>query len=360
MRSFIVLGFVPLVSGCYTIKQGYQQVRLLQSAEPVSRVVAERKETHDRLEKLRWVPQIVSFAEKSLRLKVNGNYEKYVALKGSSVTYIVQAAQKRRLEQKKWWFPFVGEQPYLGFFEKKDAESFQKKLVEDGFDTALGGVQAFSLLGYFPDPVYSSMLDGNNVPQLAEVIIHEIAHSTLYLPGMPSFNENFANFVGSKGALLFLEAHAEIRDASSGFLNDSQRNAEAQRLFGIYLQQAKASLQKFYEDAATNASLGNEAAFLEARQKEFDKISTGYLAHMNGREKDTDYERAFSFGRVNNATILGYSLYEAHQGVFEKIFEKNGRNMERFLSEIRTCAKQGEASEAELWNQLEKCGGRIL
>jgi predicted aminopeptidase len=360
MRGFIVVVLAHLVSGCYTLKQGYQQVRLLSSAKTVSEILANQTETPDRLEKLRWVPKIVNFAENDLRLKVDGNYKKYIALEGSSVTYIVQAAQKRRLEQKNWWFPIVGSQPYLGFFQKKDAENFRKELLEEGFDTSLGGVQAFSLLGYIADPVYSSMLDGNTLPNLAEVLIHELAHATLYVPGRSSFNENFANFVGSKGAFLFLNAHEELRESSQLFWDESRRNDEARKFFGTYLRQVKDTLQKFYREASDNPAMADDAVFLKARQLEFDKISADYLAHMDGREKGTDYERAFAQGRVNNATILGYALYEAHQDVFEKIFERAGNDMVRFVNDVRNCVKQGGTSEAELWNHLETCGERVL
>lgn len=356
-----ILFSAVLFSGCYTVKQGYHQARLLTRARSISTVLQEKLETPERLEKLRRVPQILAFAENSLGLIPGNSYRSYVSLREPAVTYVVQAASKRKLEQKTWWFPVVGKQPYLGFFTRSDAEEFQRSLVEEGFDTSLGGVQAFSMLGYFSDPVYSSMLDGNSIAELAEVLIHEIAHSTLYVAGYPSFNENFANFVGVKGAAQFLDANPDIGLNSQTYLSEVERNGNAQKRFGEYLRLVKLRLEKFYERAqGNNGNRMEEQEFLRIRESEFASISKDYSVFMNGVEKGTSYERSFAQGRVNNAVVLGYALYEAHSDLFERIFALSRGDVREFLKVVKSCVEGKHDSEEALWQRVRSCGEKVL
>ncbi|MBK7966760.1 MAG: aminopeptidase [Bacteroidetes bacterium] len=90
------------------------------------------------------------------------------------------------------------------FFVKEKGEAELKELERFGYDVEYRSVSAWSTLGWFEDPILSNMLKRSE-GQLAEVIIHELTHTTLYLPGSVDFNENFATFVGEHGAILFLK-----------------------------------------------------------------------------------------------------------------------------------------------------------
>ncbi len=350
-----ILVFGTVFSGCYTVKQGYHQARLLYEAKPISRVLEQKQESETRLQKLQWVPRVLSFAHEDLGLKNTGSYQKYVALESPVLTYLVQAAPKRKFELKTWWFPVVGRQPYLGFFKKEEAIALQKELQEEGFDTVLSGAQAFSMLGFWADPVYSTMLDGNSLVELVEVLIHELAHSTLYVPGFSSFNENFANFVGVQGAKLFLDKNVALGVNGSDYVENEKKSEAVRQKFQEYLGRVRQRLEAFYMRAAQNPSMLDDTVFLAARDREFDGISGDYKAVMGGLEKGSRYEHAFARERLNNARVLSYALYDAHQGVFEKLWKVSRENMKQFLSLVQRCVNKTPDSEAQLWSQLESC-----
>jgi predicted aminopeptidase len=357
MGTFGAFCAALVFQGCYTVKQGYQQARLLVRSQPIDEVLSRGSESPERLRKLKLVPEIMKFSHERLGLTPKSLYTKYIALEGSSVTWIVQAAERRSLRLKTWWFPVVGAQPYLGYFRRQDALDFRRELDAEGWDTSVGGVQAFSMLGYIPDPVYSSMLDGNSEAELAEVLFHEALHATLYIPGFSTFNENLANFYGFHGALQFLRERKDLGFDVVKYEEEHQRNLAARKRFGAFLPKARGVLQGFYDAAAQRSDLVDENAFLDARRRIFDDLASDYVSFMGGLELGSAYEGAFAKGRFNNAVFLGYSLYEARQEPFAALLKKVGGDLPQFLSVLRKCLKDTPENEERLWQRVQDCEG---
>lgn len=356
-HTFVVAGTLLLVSGCYTLKQGYYQGQLLTRRTPISDVLEKEEISPELREKLKFVPQVLDYAKNNLGLETGNSYRHYIALDGDAVTYVVQAAERRKLERKTWWFPIVGSQPYLGFFKKEDAIEFQKELKQEGFDTSLGGVEAFSLLGFFPDPIYSSMIDDNNYIDIAELLFHECTHLTLYIPNFSSFNENLADFVARKSIQKFFEEHKEHSDALRTHEVTYAKEQVAAPLYRQFLETAKQELETFYASAAANPDLQSDSAFLEAREAKFNELSESYRKHMNGLEIGTRYAWYFRKGHINNAVILGYSLYQAKQEPFEAPFARAQQNVRLFLDNLEKCWKAQEPkTEEQMWRLTEACG----
>jgi predicted aminopeptidase len=346
------------LSGCYTVSQGYHQARLLLKREPLEDVIERGRETPERIAKLKLVPRVLAYGRERVSLDTGSSYTKYVSLDGPSVTYVVQAAQKRSLRFKTWWFPLIGSQPYLGYFERASALEKRDALVAEGYDTSMGGVQAFSMLGYFPDPLYSSMVDGNDVPGLVEVLLHECLHRTVYVPNHSAFNENLADFVAKRATSAFLRDNADVGgfEGAKAYEASHARTLTAQGAFKEFLLRAKADLEAFYAAAERDPALVEEGAFLAARQAKFDSLADAYTAHMAGRDKGTGYERVFKKGAINNAVVLGYSLYEAKQAPFEVAFAAAGEDVGRFVMNMKACL-DGESFDTEeaLWKRVEGC-----
>ena len=97
------------------------------------------------------------------------------------------------------------------------AESLKAELESEGYEVRIRPVGAWSTLGFFNDPILSNMLE-RSPGALAELIIHEMTHATLYVKDGVDFNENLATFVGEQGALEFLEAQYGARIRSFDFL----------------------------------------------------------------------------------------------------------------------------------------------
>lgn len=368
VQNIAVLTLGGLVcSSCYTASQGVQQAKLILKREPVDAVLEKGTESPERLAKLKVVPRILEFGRERVGLETGRSYRHYIPLEGNAVTTVVQAAEKRALRLKTWWFPFVGSQPYLGYFRREDALKKRDELKAEGYDTALGGVQAFSLLGYFPDPLYSSMLDGNSLPDLVELLLHECLHLTLYVPNYSSFNENLADFVAKRATVLFLRENPDVLGANGASMEETVTNYEAdyartlaaQSAFKEFLLSVKAELEAFYAAAQRDEHLQkNHEAFEKARQAKFDAISDRYLVHMAGREKGTGYAHAFRKGAFNNAIVLGYSLYEAKQAPFEVAFAAAAHDVRRFVMNMKSClAGVRFKNEDALWKRVEECRG---
>ena len=356
-------------SGCYTLTQGVEQAKLISRRVPVEDVLKEGRETPERLKKLKLVPEVLAFAQNRIGLTPGSSYKTYVPLDRPALTYVVQAADKRALKLKTWWFPIVGRQPYLGFFDRKKAEAFQKEMVAEGYDTVMGGVQAFSLLGYFPDPVYSTMIDGNDELAFVELLFHETLHRTIYVPDAYTFNENLAEFLSRKATLMFLRERADLFSSVSAgnatnpsteqiaqaFEQKHERMQTARQAFGTFLISARVELNEFY--ARPDVQQIELASFLKLREEKFAALHARFQKEFGEKVGGTYYASFFQPGRFNNATFLGASVYEARQEPFARLLEKTGSDLAKFLQAAKQCVSRVGGSEQDLWAAVENCGG---
>jgi predicted aminopeptidase len=355
IKFLIITTSTIILTGCYSFQQGIGQVNLFLKQVPIAEVISENKETADRLSKLRVVKPVLDFAKIEIGLTPGRSFQKYVALNDPYVTWVVQAANKRELKLKTWWFPFVGTQPYLGYFKKDNALIEREVLINDGYDTVTGGVSAFSLLGYFPDPLYSSMLDNTNMAQFIETLIHESVHRTLYIPNYYSFNENLADFIAKRATIQYLNLHPELNLNSNTYISDYNKNMIAQKKFQEYLLNVKNELNLFYEYAKQNLEFKNDQIFLGVRDIKFNKIASEYKSFMNGVEIGTSYEYSFQKGRINNAVILSYSVYESKQEPLEIALKLAGGSLKTLLKNLEICLSESPKNEDDLWRSVVNC-----
>jgi predicted aminopeptidase len=235
MRRFLLLLLLPPLCGCYLLTQARGQLRVLLNSRSIDTLLADASVPVETKLKLRLVRDIKAFGERELGLTRSSNYESFYDTHGAPITYIVSACRKDRFQAHLWWFPIVGDVPYKGFFAMEDAVEEAKSLEAEGLDVSLGTAAAYSTLGYFPDPVLSTMLDFPE-EQLAALILHELTHGTIYLPGGTDFNEGLASFVGWQGALEFTRCRHGIASESydravRAFAAEEQRDTKARELY---------------------------------------------------------------------------------------------------------------------------------
>jgi len=344
-----------MLAGCYTVAQGYEQARLMIKRVPLEKVLKEGTEKPERLAKLQLVPEVLQFAENKLGMTPGSSYRHFISLDRPALSYVVQAAEKRSLKLKTWWFPIVGAQPYLGYFDRAKAVDFQKKLVAEGYDTSMGGVQAFSLLGYFPDPIYSSMVDGNDSFQFVELLFHETLHRTIYVPNAYTFNENLADFVARQATTLYLRERPEGEKEAQNYLAAESKLHGARKEFREFLKVAQAELELFY--AQKEIQDAPQDSFLEKRKAKFADLHARFIASSGEKTQGTHYANFFHPDRFNNAILLGASVYESRQEPFEQLLDKNGSNLAKFIKVIRSCVADAKKSEAEIWDAVKNCEG---
>jgi predicted aminopeptidase len=325
--SLSVLGLIFL-SGCqmsYLVKSGYYQLKLLSQRQPLDSALQDSRLTDDTKRKIRLVKEVKRFAEDQITLTESKNYESFVLLDDRYVVYAVSAAYKDRLEQYSWKFPIVGRVPYKGYFRKSDAEAEREDLDRQNLDVMLRGVSAYSTLGWFADPLLSSMTYYSD-EELVETVIHEMTHATLYLKNNADFNERLATFVGNQGMEDFYMAK---EGPQSPALKKARLIWEDSKIFSDFISDQIKNLEKFYEQNKSSATIQSD------REKEFDKIRKNFELSCKPRLKTSSFHY-FASQKLNNAVMLGYKTYYQDLEIFAKAFAKLGRRWPRFIEHLET------------------------
>jgi predicted aminopeptidase len=308
-----MLAGAGLLSGCYTLKQGTTMLGYLGRAVPLENLLDE-----DRLFAGQ-VADIRRFAMETLGLKESKNYTRYVELDRNYLAAVVSASAKDSFTTHEWWFPIVGKVPYKGFFNPDDARKEAKKLQKKDLDVWIRGVDAFSTLGWFKDPLYSYMKE-YPLQDLADLIIHELFHATVYLKNYSQFNEQLAEFVGTEGARLYMETIGQEA------VNTDNTDAQADRAAYIaFIQALITELTAVYQsDIPREEKLERKAEIIAAAQTRFEE---NYDAVFK-----TDNYLGFPKLQINNAYLELYSLYYEEDRYFIDLYERSGRDLPGFIA----------------------------
>jgi predicted aminopeptidase len=253
------------------------------------------------------IPEIKKFGEEN-GLKPTRNYQDYVQLDRSSVVYVVSACAPLKFESKEWSFPIVGTFPYLGFFDKEKGRDYAKELKAQGWDVDFRGASAFSSLGWFRDPVMSSMIpEGNEAyGELVNVVLHESTHATLYISGQAFFNESLANFVADKLTMLYIPRH---KGSDAVELSAYQKMNEDYVKSEKGLHEAYLKLDELYHSNKSDEDkLAEKKKILEAAQT------------------DLGWKR-----EITNATLVQHKEYNEGTTAFESVYQACGSDTRKFL-----------------------------
>jgi predicted aminopeptidase len=297
-------------SGCYVLRSGLHHNDLFNSRRPVEDVVADPETNDEVRRRLAYVARVLDFAA-GAGLNTAGAYGYFIQNDRSVVSYIVQAAHPDQLKSVTWWFPVVGRVPYLGFFEEKERDAKAAELSAKGFDVDLGMAGAFSSLGWFDDPIFSSML-GRQEGDLAHLFLHELVHRTVWIPGSTAFNEQLAEYVAELLTSEFLKINSMARE-----LDRYQAKRHDRRLFHAWLQRLRSSLEELY---ARRGELPRPAV-LARKQTIFERFQTEPVKPAFRR---VDYVAAGA--PWNNAAVLASSLYAPDAGRFARAHACVGRD----------------------------------
>jgi len=343
IAGVFLLGLSAFCSGCYTLKQGTTMLGYLGRAVPLEELNERDDASEDDRRFIQRVNNIRRFAIEELGLKKSKNYTRYVELDRDYLAAVVSASAKDSFKRYEWWFPVVGKVPYKGFFNVQDARKERAKLEKKDLDVWVRGVDAFSTLGWFRDPLYSYMKKYSD-RSLADLIIHELLHATVYLNGQSQFNEELAEFVGTEGARLYMEKAGQA-------LNDSDAaNAQADRAaYSAFIRGLIAELDELYKSSLPREEkLQRKVEIIEAAKARF---STGYEENFK-----TDNYRGFSELPVNNAYLELFRLYHEEDHYFKDLYERSGSDLAKFISAAKTLRvkTQGRGNPKE---ELEKALG---
>ncbi|MFP3089527.1 aminopeptidase [Treponema sp. TIM-1] len=333
--ALVLLGVSTLFSGCYTLKQGASMLGYLNRAIPLKALLdlppektGDPEENRVFVERVR---DIRRFAQEELGLRHTANYTRYVAIDQDYLAAVVSASAQDSFSRHEWWFPVVGKVPYKGFFNPDDARREREKLQKKGLDVWIRGVDAFSTLGWFKDPLYSYMRR-YPVNRLADLLIHETLHATVFLKGQVQFNEELAEFVGSEGSRLYMERTFGLDSAEYRAMIDSEADSA---VFIAFIQELIAELEVLYRsNARRDEKLQKKEEIIKAAQARFDEKYETLFRSEN--------YRGFSKLPVNNAYLELYRLYYAGGSYLEDLYDRSGRDLPHFIAAVKTLTGRGD------------------
>jgi predicted aminopeptidase len=328
----------PLLTACDSISYYAQAVQgqaaILLGREPIQRLLADPALDPRLREQLLVVESARDFAESELGLDAAGSFTTYIDPKRRHIVWNVFAAPWNSVDLISWCFPIAGCVAYRGYFSEQAAIRYANRLSTQGYDVFVGGVDAYSTLGWFKDPLPATVLRRSD-PQLAGLIFHELSHQRIYVPGDTRFNESFASFVEQQGLRLWLhrQGHPEQFAGIVAAL-------EAQQRFADFVIAYREQFRQLY------AAAENNSAELETqKQRLFEQMRADWQ-----QRPDADGYQAWFAGELNNARLATVGAYFDWVPAFEQIYADSGNNFEDFYQEAERLAMrppQQRAAELE-------------
>ena len=328
MLTILGLGLSSCSPG-YVLRSAWYQAELLRSRVPLQQARKSGKLTPVQLEALDRVDEVKAFG-RSLGLKATRNYES-VALDWHRRVWNVNACEPLAFRPKTWWFPIVGRVPYLGYFDRGHADAAARRLARQGWDVNVREAAAYSTLGWFRDPILVPMLSWDEF-DLAETILHELAHATLWVKGSVAFNESFAAFVGEEGAFRYLASKYGIDSSEYRRAREEQEDLESWRAVQKTLFE---DLERTYDDASLDLPTKRErkAALLASLPE---RVAA---APFHDRPR---FERAAGQRPWNNAHLAEFRTYHSDRPAFEALLAESGGDLSAFIERVRALAARGE------------------
>ena len=312
-----------LLNGCASVSYYGQlasgQVQLLRARQPVDALVADPATPPALRQHLVQAQQARAFASSQLQLPDNRSYQVYADIGRPFVVWNVFATPEFSLEPHTYCFPIAGCVAYRGYYSQGAARGAAALQKVQGQDVYVGGVEAYSTLGWFDDPILNSML-GWGDERLATVIFHELAHQRVYVKDDTAFNESFATFVEQEGSRQWRAARG---------LGPLPQGAGRQRdqFVGLVLA-SRERLKALYAQPL------DEAAMRAGKQAEFERLRSEYRVL-----RDTQWQGDRRFdgwinAPMNNAKLLPFGLYDQWVPAFAALFNEVGGDWSVFYRRV--------------------------
>ena len=313
-----------LMAGCQSLSYYTQAIgghmKVMSKARPLSDWLADPGTPPELRQRLETARRIREFASRELELPDNRSYLAYADIERAYVVWNVFAAPQFSVEPKQECFPFTGCVSYRGFYSEDDARKHAARLREAGYDVYVGGVPAYSTLGWFDDPLLSTFIRYPDA-QLARLIFHELAHQLVYKKGDTTFNESFAVTVEEEGVRRWLEREKRTNELEAFQAAQARKREAAQRV-----AQARERLAAVYRMDLSDAQK------LEHKRGEWQRLRERYPTLPE---------------EPNNAFLASVALYTELVPSFERLLARAG-SLERFYAEVRKLAKSGKRDVDDL------------
>jgi predicted aminopeptidase len=313
-RWLLAALMLAALAGCQSLAYYSQAIgghlRVLAKARPVEDWLADPATPPELKQRLQTARRIREFASASLKLPDNRSYLAYADLERPFVVYNVFAAPELSVEAKRECFPFTGCVSYRGFYAEQDARAHAEKLRAQGFDVYVGGVPAYSTLGWSDDPLLSTFIRYDDA-QLARLLFHELAHQVAYAKNDTTFNESFAVAVEEEGVKRWLQAEGRPAELARFRAVQARKRELAARVAEV-----RERLELVYR-----SSLPREAQ-LEQKRAEWQRLRLSFPGIP---------------AEPNNAFLASIAVYTELVPAFERLLAESD-SLESFYRQVKELA----------------------
>ncbi len=333
LRNLIITALTCSLMGCGSLNFYAQavtgQMQLLLDRRSIDIVLAEPNVSRVVKEKLILSRDVLKFAQEELGLPVEDSYSSYVDTGKRFVVWNVFAAEEFSAELQTFCYPIAGCVSYRGFFREEAAQEFAAKLRRQGYEVFVGGVAAYSTLGWFDDPLLNTFIARTD-EKLAALLFHELAHKVMYVPGDTRFNESFATAVERIALSRWLAARGQP-DAFYSHLAAEERSQAVIKLIAMTRNQLAEIYRGEDSDNVKRQRKEVAIAMLKSDYKNLKK---------NWHDSETTFPE-FEFwmqGEINNARLGTVADYNDLVPLFEKVYLRHGKDLPSFFQTCRDLA----------------------
>lgn len=337
--SLIFVLIAALLSGCQSTSFYRQavagQCQILTHQEPIPKLIDDPSTSPKLKTKLAQILKLREFAARELKEPADKHYLKYVDLHREFAIWNVYAAPALSMEPKTWWFPIVGRASYRGYFSEESARKYAASLKKQGLDVFVGGVETYSTLGWFHDPVLNTFIYDPET-DLAEIIFHELGHQKLFVSGDTDFNEAFATAVAEEGLRRWFQA-CNRPEAFERYRTELDQREEFTKL----VMRTVKELDTVYTDKTIS-----DAVKLERKQQIIEKLRADHNVLKAKWGGESPYDEWFK-SPINNAKLSTVATYYELVPAFHAVLQANGGDMEKFYAAVKRIAKLPEGKRTE-------------
>jgi len=346
---YLPLLLAAMLTGCSHLGYYAQAVsghlEIMRAATPISDLIGNPAGDPRLQQQLAEVRAIRDFASRELGLPDNNSYRAYADLGRPYVVWNVFAAPEFSLHARRWCLLVVGCVSYRGYYDRRDAEQLAAELRQQGYEIFVGGVPAYSTLGYFDDPVLNTFLRFGPL-EVARTVFHELAHQVVFVQGDTRFNESFATAVENEGLRRWLARHA-TPEQRAAFAVQRARKAAFMALLRDYGKRFEA----LYESPHSISELRvAKAGLLATLRRDY----TGLKVVWGGY---SGYD-AFLGDDPNNATFASLSLYSELVPAFEVLLARQNHDLPQFYRQVSSLAALGDEVRQDRLNELLAASGQ--
>lgn len=333
MVTGMLLGLIACETIGYYEQAARGQLEILLHRQPISEVIDRAELPPPVLDKLAGFLEARDFAVRELQLAAGDSYLSYVDLDRDHVVWNVFAAPEFSTEPVTWCYPIAGCVSYRGYFSAERAGRFAQDLQQRGLDVYTGGVDAYSTLGWFDDPLLSTVIDRSQF-QLAALLFHELAHLMAYVPGDTTFNESFATAVEREGLRRWLR-----RQEDEAMLARAEAERVRREEFVALVLDYRERLDAVYREELPPPAKRERKRQLQAAMRD----AYGTLRREWG---DTPAYDTWFAGPLNNAQLATVSSYNDLVPAFEALLESVHGDLGAFYAQVREIADLDEQARA--------------